>query len=246
MTKTVPIPEIAQFYLTAPAPCPYLEGKKERKLFTHLSGRRAQGVHQVLADTGFRRSQNLVYRPACEECHACKSARVCVNGFKFHRRYLRLEKINQDLKIRVLPPKATQEQFDLFCRYLAHRHAGGGMTQMSQEDYQDMMEDTPVSTSLVEYRLANSEKTDGKLLAVALVDNMADGFSLVYSFFDPDLKRRGLGNFVILDHIRRAARMGLPFVYLGYWVENSPKMEYKSGFRPLQIQNTRTGWQYLK
>ena len=245
MTKNVQIPEIAQFYLTAPAPCPYLEGREERKLFTHLSGRRAQGVHQVLADTGFRRSQNLVYRPNCEGCQACKSARICVEGFRFSRRHARLEKINRDLGVRVLPPIARKEQYRLFSRYLSVRHEGGGMTQMSWEDYQDMVEDTPVSSSMVEYRLPDGEDAGNRLVAAALVDNMADGFSLVYSFFDPDMKRRGLGNFMILDHVRRAARMGFPFVYLGYWVENSPKMDYKAGFRPLQIQSGRNGWQYL-
>lgn len=245
MTKNVLIPEITQFYLTAPTPCPYLEGKEERKLFTHLTGRRAQGVHQVLADSGFRRSQNLIYRPSCEGCQACKSARICVNGFEFTRRYRRLEKINRDLTIRVLPPIASKQQYDLFGRYLGARHEGGGMTQMSWEDYQEMIEDTPVSTSMVEYRLKKESDSDSQLLAAALVDNMADGFSLVYSFFEPNLKSRGLGNFMILDHIRRAARMGFPFVYLGYWVENSPKMDYKAGFQPLQVQSGRHGWQYL-
>lgn len=239
-------PENAQFYLTAPTECPYLEGKQERKLFTHLSGRRAQGLHQLLADNGFRRSQNLVYRPNCENCSACKSARVFVKGFEPNKKHRRVLKANKDVLAQVIAPEASDEQFDLFARYLAARHNSGGMTQMAEDDYQDMVEDTPVNSSLIEYRLPGTGRELGALIGVALTDNMADGFSMVYSFFDPDYSKRSLGNLMILDHISRAQQASLDFVYLGYWVQNSPKMDYKSQYRPLQVQSVTQGWQFLE
>lgn len=236
-------PEAAQFYLTAPSPCPYLEGKEERKMFTHLSGRRAQGLHQLLADNGFRRSQNLIYRPSCEECSACMSARVCVDKFVVDKHHRRVIKANRDIAVEVCEPLANEEQYELFTRYLGARHNGGGMTQMSEEDFQDMIEDTAVDTSVVEYRIGGERENGGKLLAVVLSDNMADGYSMVYSFFEPNMKSRGLGNFLILDHIARARQANLDFVYLGYWVDGSAKMSYKSKFRPMQVLATPMGWQ---
>jgi len=239
---SVSAPEAAQFYLTAPSPCPYLDGRQERKMFTHLSGRRSQGLHQLLADNGFRRSQNLVYRPSCENCSACMSVRVCVDEFTPGKRHRRIIKTNADLKITVDDPIATDEQYELFSRYLAARHNGGGMNQMSEEDFQDMIEDSAVSTSVVEYRASNDQNNGGKLLAVSLTDNMADGYSMVYSFFDSGLDKRSLGNFVILDHVKRAKEANLQFVYLGYWVKGSAKMDYKSQFKPLQLQSMQAGW----
>ncbi|VAW25116.1 Arginyl-tRNA--protein transferase [hydrothermal vent metagenome] len=235
-------PEATQFYLTAPSPCPYLADREERKMFTHLLGRRSQGLHQLLADNGFRRSQNLIYRPSCENCCACMSARVCVDKFVAGKRHRRIIRANQDLEVLVVDPHASDEQFEIFSRYLNARHNGGGMTQMSEDDYQDMIEDTAVSTSVVEYRLTSHDENSGKLVAVSLSDNMVDGYSMVYSFFDPDLKTRSLGNFMVLDHIARARQASLDFVYLGYLVEGSPKMNYKSQFAPLQVQSFDYGW----
>ncbi len=244
------VTEKAQFFVTAPSPCPYLEGKQERKVFTHLNGRRAASVHQLLSQHGFRRSQNLVYRPACEECAACKSARVVCSEFELKKRHRKLVKANADLVVAPSDPVAQREHYDLFMRYLGSRHSDGSMTQMSFSDFEYMVEDTPVDTVLVEYRLPpeagkNDDGEAGKLVAVALSDVMADGYSMVYSFYDPDLDIRGLGNFMVLDHIARAQREGLAFVYLGYWVANSPKMHYKSGFKPLEIQALPAGWQRL-
>ncbi len=242
---SIQAPETTQFYMTSPTPCPYLENREERKLFTHLIGRRSQGLHQMLADNGFRRSQNLVYRPNCEACSACMSARVVVKDFVPRKRHRRIMRANRDVQANIIPTEASEEQFELFLRYLEARHSGGGMTQMGEEDYQDMVEDTPVDSCLVEYRIGGSQHDAGQLIGVALTDNMADGYSMVYSFFDPDLPRRGLGNYMILDHIGRANGVGLDYLYLGYWVQNSAKMDYKSQFRPLQIQSVETGWQFL-
>lgn len=235
-------PEVAQFFLTAPSACPYLIGREERKLFTHISGRRAGAMHQLLSEHGFRRSQNLVYRPACEGCTACRSVRVVVRDFAPGKRFRRVWRRNADLVARQQPARVTEEQYDLFRRYLASRHEGGGMTQMSFTDYEFMVEDTPVDTFLVEYRQGEG----GPLVAVALSDRMEDGYSMVYSFFDPDFDQRSLGNFMILDHIDRAGHESLAYVYLGYWVEGSPKMEYKAEFQPLEVQTEHAGWQRLR
>lgn len=237
-------PESAQFFLTAPMPCPYLEGQQERKLFTHLGGRRAGALHHLLSDHGFRRSQNLIYRPACLNCEACQSVRVVSSDFSPSRRHRRILKTNADIAGEIIPPAVTNEQYALFKRYLGTRHEGGGMTQMSYLDFEFMVEDTPVQSVLVEYRFTRESTAgaEGQLVAVALTDVLPDGLSMVYSFFDPDLSRRGLGNFMILDHITRAQRFGAGYLYLGYWVKNSPKMAYKAAFQPLEVQKGTKGW----
>jgi len=236
-------PENTQLFLTAPMPCPYLPGRLERKLFTHLTGRRAPALHALLSDNGFRRSQNLIYRPACEGCSACQSVRVIAREFAFEGRYARVLKRNADIEVTVRQARATAEQFALFKRYLDSRHTGGGMTAMSYVDYEYMVEDTPVQTVVVEYRLASHP--DKPLIAVALTDVLPDGLSMVYSFFDPDLSKRSLGTMLILDHVRQVRMASLSYVYLGYWVQDSPKMAYKGDFRPLEVQRGPLGWRRL-
>ncbi|KRA51438.1 arginyltransferase [Devosia sp. Root635] len=233
-------PETTQLFLTAAMPCPYLPGKQERKLFTHLTGRRAANLHHLLSENGFRRSQNLIYRPACEGCNACQSVRIVANDFVASGRFRRVLKHNADLSVEVRPTTATSEQYDLFKRYLESRHAGGGMNQMSFVDYEYMVEDTPVQSVLVEYRLR--DHPDQTLVAVALTDVMPDGLSMVYSFYDPDLASRSLGTYLILDHIAQVCSAGLRYVYLGYWVKDSPKMAYKALYKPLEVQKGTLGW----
>lgn len=233
-------PETTQLFLTAAMPCPYLPGKQERKLFTHLSGRRASSLHHLLSENGFRRSQNLIYRPACEGCNACQSVRIVANDFVASGRFRRVLRHNEDLAVEVRPTTATSEQYELFKRYLESRHAGGGMNQMSFVDYEYMVEDTPVQSVLVEYRLR--DHPDQTLVAVALTDVMPDGLSMVYSFYDPDLAARSLGTYLILDHIAQVRSAALDYVYLGYWVKESPKMAYKALFRPLEVQRGTLGW----
>ena len=237
-------PENTQLFLTAAMPCPYLPGRQERKLFTHLTGRRASSLHHLLSDNGFRRSQNLIYRPACDGCSACQSVRIVAQEFVPTKRYRRVLRINSDIAVEVCQPRATAEQFALFKRYLESRHAGGGMTQMSFVDYEYMVEDTPVQTVVVEYRLATHPGRP--LVAVALTDVMPDGLSMVYSFYAPDLEKRGLGNLLILDHIQQVRLAGLAYVYLGYWVKDSPKMAYKGRFHPLEVQRGPLGWRRLE
>lgn len=233
-------PETTQLFLTASMPCPYLPGRQERKLFTHLTGRRASTLHHLLSENGFRRSQNLIYRPACEGCNACQSVRIVANDFAPSKRFRRVLRNNDDLSIEVRPTVATEEQYELFKRYLDSRHAGGGMTQMSMVDYEYMVEDTPVQSVLVEYRLQHHPGQP--LVAVALTDVMQDGLSMVYSFYDPDLAHRSLGTFLILDHIAQVRSADLDYVYLGYWVKDSPKMAYKAEYQPLEVQRGPLGW----
>lgn len=236
-----------QFYLTAPAPCPYLEGKQERKVFTHLVGEKAPQVNDMLSQGGFRRSQNIAYRPACEGCKACISVRVIVDEFKEKKSFKRILKNNDDLIGKEVPPSPTAEQFSLFRRYLDERHSEGGMAEMTSLDYAMMVEDTHVNTMMIEYRKRGVDsgltgEGEGELIAVALTDILANGLSMVYSFFDTELDGKSLGTFMILDHIRRARSKGLPYVYMGYWVNGSRKMDYKTRFQP-QEQLTLGGWQ---
>lgn len=236
-----------QFYLTAPQPCPYLPNKQERKVFTHLVGEKAIQVNDMLTHGGFRRSQNIAYRPACENCRACVSSRVIVGEFKPSKNMKRIMQRNSDLIGEELPPSPTSEQFSVFRTYLDDRHWDGGMVDMTSLDYAMMVEDTHVNTMLIEYRLRGPDsgingKGEGPLIATALTDILDNGLSMVYSFFDPFESPRGLGSFMILDHIVRARKRGLPYVYLGYWVKGSQKMDYKTRFRP-QEHLTMTGWE---
>jgi arginine-tRNA-protein transferase len=226
-----------QFYLTAPSPCPYLDGREERKVFTHLVGERAGELNDILTHGGFRRSQSIAYRPACEGCKACVSVRVIVDEFRPTRNMRRVLERNADVigEMRVAAP--TSEQFSVFRGYLDSRHRDGGMADMTVLDYAMMVEDSHVETRVFEYRRRRpdgrvSERGTGPLLGVALSDVLSDGLSMVYSFYDPDFAGRSLGTFMILDHIERARRMGLAHVYLGYWVEGSRKMDYKARFLP--------------
>jgi arginyl-tRNA--protein-N-Asp/Glu arginylyltransferase len=232
-----------QFYLTAPSPCPYLAGKEERKVFTHLVGERAPELNDLLTHGGFRRSQSIAYRPACEACRACVSVRVLVDEFLPTRSMRRILDRNLDLGAEMRVAVPTSEQYSIFRAYLDARHRDGGMVDMTVLDYAMMVEDSHVETRIVEYRRrdADSPRGEGTLLGVALTDVLGDGLSMVYSFFEPDEYRRSLGTFMILDHITRARRMGLPHLYLGYWVRGSRKMDYKGKFMP-QERLMADGW----
>jgi len=244
MNKPVNSP---QFFLTAPSDCPYLEGHMERKVFTHLVGDKARDLNDLLTQGGFRRSQNIAYRPACESCRACISVRILASEFKPTRSMRRNRAGNKDLVATEYHAEPSSEQFKLFRRYLDSRHQSGGMADMSIGDYAMMVEDSHVDSRIIEYRLRTEgdglqETPAGELMAVALTDRMGDGLSMVYSFFNPDLTDRSLGTYMILDHIERAQALGLPHVYLGYWVEGSRKMEYKTRFLP-QEHLMAQGWQ---
>lgn len=235
MTRPVNTKQL-RFYLTAPAPCPYLPGKRERKVFTALDGEDSLGLHDALTHAGFRRSQNIAYRPACEGCDACVSARVPTQSFTWTRSRKKILARNEDLNRTFRKARATEEQYWLLRRYLDGRHAGGGMAEMTAFDYAAMVEESAVATGVIEYRDAG-----GSLVAAALVDMVSDGLSMVYSYFDPTDASRSLGTFLILDAIRQCAHADVPYVYLGYWVRGSQKMDYKIRFQPLELLST-AGW----
>ena len=235
-----------QFYLTAPSPCPYLPGKEERKVFTHLVGERAPGLNNLLTHGGFRRSQSIAYRPACEACRACVSVRVVTEDFRPSRNMRRIAERNEDIIGEMRAPTPTSEQYSVFRSYLDARHRDGGMADMTVLDYAMMVEDSHVETRIIEYRRRGPDsginrRGTGALLAVALTDVLNDGLSMVYSFFEPEEEARSLGTFMILDHITRARRMGLSYVYLGYWIRGSRKMDYKGRFLP-QERLMPQGW----
>ncbi len=208
----------------------------ERKLFTALQGEYAQRLNDALSKQGFRRSQNVLYRPSCAECSACLSARIRVADFEPSRTHKRVMKGAAHLRRNATSPWATEDQFALFRRYLDARHADGGMADMDVFEFAAMVEETPIKSRVIEYTRPSTPGERGRPLAcVSLTDVFDDGLSMVYSFYDPDLQALSLGTFAILDHIEIAREAGLPYVYLGYWVPGSRKMGYKANFSALEI-----------
>ncbi|WP_347313315.1 arginyltransferase [Defluviimonas sp. SAOS-178_SWC] len=234
MRHTLPI--APQFYVTAPQPCPYLEGRSERKLFTALQGENAEKLNDALSKQGFRRSQNVLYRPSCAECTACLSARIRVADFTPSKSQRRTIRRNAYLRRDATSPWATEDQYGLFRRYLDSRHSDGGMADMDIFEFAAMIEETPVKSRVVEYSAPPKGPGGLRILtAVCLTDVLDDGLSMVYSFYEPDKAGDSLGTYIILDHVEIARRAGLPYVYLGYWVPGSRKMGYKAGFDALEI-----------
>lgn len=227
------------FYRTASLPCPYLAGRVERKLVTELAGRDAAAFYNDLSRAGFRRSHHLAYRPACAGCAACVPVRIPVGPFAPGRTLRRIRQANGDVLVRLVEPRATIEQYRLFVRYQRSRHADSDMALMTYGDYRAMVEDSPVLTRLVELRDGG-----GELYGACLVDLLDDGLSAVYSFYAPDVPKRSLGTFLVLALVEEAKRRRLPYVYLGYWIAESPKMAYKARFRPLEAL-TPQGWHRL-
>jgi arginyl-tRNA--protein-N-Asp/Glu arginylyltransferase len=224
-----------RFFVTNPSPCPYLPGKTERKIFTELSDRHATELSEALGRIGFRRSQNVAYRPSCIDCNACVAVRVLTGGFQPNATQRRILKRNADLEVLACRPWSTAEQYALLQRYLSQRHPTGGMIKMDDLDYADMVEQTPVRSHVVEYRLPSLNSRPGELVGACITDQQGDGLSMVYSFYDAEIEGRpGLGNFIIMDHILRAREAGLPYVYLGYWIDGAERMEYKTRYRPLE------------
>ncbi len=241
---TVPV-RFPRFFVTSPAPCPYLPGRSERKVFTELKGPAADPLNDALGRIGFRRSQTVAYRPSCIDCSACVSVRVVAQEFAASATQKRNLRRNSDLVAHICEPWSTAEQYALLQRYLGARHPGGGMTTMDETDFADMVEHTPVTSYVIEYREPGDGQTLGRLVGACLTDRQGDGLSMIYSFYDPEHETRtGLGNYIILDHIRRAAEDELEYVYLGYWVDGSARMQYKVRYRPLEKLG-RDGWQRM-
>jgi arginyl-tRNA--protein-N-Asp/Glu arginylyltransferase len=218
------------FYTTAPLPCPYVPGRTERKVVTEITGPESESVHDRLSRAGFRRSHNIAYAPVCPGCAACLPIRIPVASFRPNRTQRRIASANAAVESFPAPARASAEQFQLFQRYQQARHGDGDMATMSFYDYRAMVEDTPIETWLVEFR-----DPDQHLLGACLTDRLGDGLSAVYSYFAPELERRSLGTWAVLWLVERARALGLPYVYLGYWVQESRKMAYKARFRPCEI-----------
>ncbi len=230
------LPGTRFFFSTAPLPCPYIPGRTERRVVTELVGRDADTLHDQLSMAGFRRSHGICYVPACPGCNACVAVRVVVDDFRPGKSMRRVMRRNADLSVEAMSPVATHEQFGLFTDYQRARHGGGDMSKMDFLDYQALIEDTPVETSVLEFR-----RPSGTLAASCLVDTLSDGLSAVYSFFDTREEQRSLGTYIILWLIDEAYGRGLPYVYLGFWIDGCSNMAYKSRFQPLE-RVTPDGW----
>ena len=227
------LPQNPQFYVTAPQDCPYLDNQVERKLFTALYGINSKRLNNSLSKQGFRRSQNVLYRPSCANCTACMSARISSKEFKLSKSQKRIMLKNSDIVRVVNPPLATDAQYELFKQYITVRHPNGGMSDMDADDFTAMIEETNVESKLIEYYAKKNGELE--LISFSLVDILDDGISMVYSVFNPDFKEKSLGTYMILDHNNLALEMGLQYVYLGYWVKGSTKMDYKKRFSALEV-----------
>lgn len=237
--KHKPIHDTRFFFATAPLPCPYLPDRTERRVVTELLGRGAVALNDGLSEAGFRRSHNIAYAPACPGCQACQAVRILVRRFAPSRSQRRILKRNDGLAVTETAPIATQEQFEVFNAYQEFRHSGGEMAKMGFRDYQALVEDTPVETTLVMFR-----DPEGALVAACLMDRVNSGLSAVYSFFDPEWHQNSLGTLMIIWMIDRARVLGLDYVYLGFWIADCSKMSYKSNFQPLETLSPE-GWHIL-
>ncbi|MFQ5765298.1 MAG: arginyltransferase [Rhodospirillales bacterium] len=237
--KHKPIYDTRFFFATAPLSCPYLPNRVERRVVTEIVGRDAAALHDRLTLAGFRRSHNIAYAPACPTCQACQAVRILAGEFRPSRSQRRIWRRNLGLTVFETEPHATNEQFAVFSAYQDSRHTDGDMARMDFQDYQALIEDTPVDTNLVEFR-----DPESGLVAACLVDRVENGLSAVYSFFSPDLAKRSLGTHMILWMVKRAKSLGLSHVYLGFWIAGCSKMSYKSMFQPLEAR-TPEGWRLL-
>ncbi len=236
--NTLNSPAVAlRFYQTLPHACSYLDDQEASTLFLDPQQTVTAEIYDALTQLGFRRSGQHLYRPQCDACNACQSVRVRVADFKPSRQQNRAFKRNQDLSWKLVPTDFNQEHYQLYERYLNSRHADGDMYPPSEEQFKNFLLVNQRWSNLVEFR-----DPDGKLVAVAAVDQLQDGLSAIYTFFDPEEKNRSLGVFAILWQLKQASVMQLPYVYLGYWIKACRKMNYKQDYQPLEILNKQV-WQ---
>src|SRR5215472_7539059 len=225
----LPASPFRQFFATSPVACPYIPGRAERKLIVELGGSGGAAFYDDLSRAGFRRSHRFAYRPACRGCASCVPVRIAVERFSLTRSTRRVRNVNRDLCGSLVAAHATPEQFRLFSAYQRLRHGDSDMASMRYGDYRGMVEDTPVRTAMAEFR-----DGCGSLVAASLIDLLDDGVSAVYSFYDPHQTKRSLGIWSVLWLVEECRQRGLPFVYLGYWIADSPKMAYKDRFPALE------------
>jgi arginyl-tRNA--protein-N-Asp/Glu arginylyltransferase len=228
-----------ELYLSAPHPCNYLPGRQTVNLVADPRITMHTALYSALIEEGFRRSGGFAYRPHCPGCNACVPVRIPVDRFRPRRAQRRILRRNQDVSVRCRPPRFDAEHFDLYARYLAARHPGGGMDDPSPEDYLRFLTAPAIDTCFYEMRAGE------RLLGVAVADVLRTGLSAVYTFFDPELADRSPGVYAVLWQIEQARRLDLPYVYLGYWIKDCDKMSYKDQYRPLEgFRNGR--WQMLE
>jgi len=233
-------PSMLVFHRSGAMHCPYLPGRVEQQLFAELSGPDAQEQFEHLSRHGFRRSHHIVYRPACRGCEQCIPVRIRAADFQWSRSFRRIAARNSTLSVKDVGPNATEEQYALFARYVGVRHGDGDMADMSFRDYANLVVASPVDTTLFEWR-----DSEGMLRAGCIADRLSDGYSAVYSFFDPSAAKRSLGTQVILSLVEMAVQNSLTHVYLGFWVPDSPKMAYKERFQPLECFSPE-GWRTVQ
>ena len=217
------------FYITPAHPCGYLPGRAATSLIADLRVRVDTRLYSLLINYGFRRSGEIIYRPQCQHCNACVPVRIPAADFKPRRNQRRIWQRNQDLRVERVPVAFQDDHFRLYQRYIASRHSGGGMDHVNPEHYIEFIKSAGIDAGLYEFRL------DGQLLAVAVTDHLTQGWSAVYTFFDPEQAARGLGTFAILWQIDQVRRQGLTWLYLGYWIKECRKMSYKDQYMPMEI-----------
>lgn len=227
-----------QFFASPEHPCSYLDDRTATSIFVDPSLLLTPRHYSVLASIGFRRSGNYIYRPHCQGCRACVPVRIPVEQFQPTRSQRRTFKANVDLDLVVRRVEFIDQHYALYRRYMQYRHPGGGMDEDDPDTYMRVLNSYWANTELLELRYAQ------QLLAVAVTDQLEDGLSAVYTFFDPDAAQRGLGTLAILRQIELARERQLSYLYLGYWIGESDKMDYKRRFQPLEAYDGRH-WQHL-
>lgn len=227
------------FYQDTPHDCSYLDEQQARNIYPDPNKMMTNTLYSHLIQHGFRRSGNLAYRPYCEQCHACVPVRINTQLFKPSRSQRRCLQRNKELTISYHPATFNPEHYALYCRYLATRHIGGGMDNPTKESYLRFLSSDWAETKFIEIR------RDKQLVAVAVTDYIHNGLSALYTFFDPDLAQSSLGTYGILQQINIAKELGIPWLYLGYWIENCQKMQYKQNFSEIEAYIGQQ-WQALE